>query len=261
MIPSSLTISKQHFHKNKKSMNKRNIVALIVLSSSLLLSACSTLTCNQKNEFKNDSSEKISRFFFKINSNIDNFVFVPIVSYYNLIIPEPIRDCVHNALDNTNNINSALNSILQGNCHDAINTLGRFMFNTTMGIGGCFDVASKNGAIKIQNDFGTTLAVWGVKSGPYIVLPLIGPSNLRDSAGVFFDLLSSPINIIPCSKSCKIGFSSLLALDSRANILYATDLLNNIAIDPYTLIKDSYMGKRNIINKCADDINWPDYEN
>ncbi|AGF48061.1 lipoprotein [Candidatus Kinetoplastibacterium oncopeltii TCC290E] len=242
-------------------MNKRNISALIVLSFSLLLSACSTVTFNQKNEFKYESSEKINRFFFKINQNVDNFVFIPIVSYYNLIIPEAIRDCMHNALDNTNNINSAFNSILQGNCHDAINTLGRFMFNTTMGICGCFDVASKNGLEKIQNDFGTTLAVWGVKTGPYIVLPLIGPSNLRDSAGVFFDLLSNPINILPCGTSCKISFASLLALDSRANLLYATDLLNNIAIDPYTLIRDSYMGKRTMINKYADDTDVPDYEN
>ncbi|AGF48755.1 MlaA family lipoprotein [Candidatus Kinetoplastidibacterium galati] len=240
-------------------MNKRNLFAIIVISFSLMLSACSTLNFNKKMNLKITIQKKISR-FFKINQSIDNLVFIPIVGCYNLVIPEYVRDCIHNALDNTNNINSAFNSILQGNCHDAINTLGRFMFNTTMGIGGCFDVASKSGAMKIQNDFGTTLAVWGVKPGPYIVLPLIGPSNLRDSAGTLFDILSSPVNIIPCSKSCKIGFASLLALDSRADLLYATDLLNNIAIDQYTLTRDSYMGKRTIIDQCADDINVPYYE-
>ncbi|AFZ83384.1 lipoprotein [Candidatus Kinetoplastibacterium blastocrithidii TCC012E] len=248
------------FIQNKNSTNSINVFALIIIFSCFILSACSAFSHNQKNEFKADYAEKTNRVFFKINQDIDNSVLIPLANCYRLIIPETIRDCIHNALDNADSITSALNSILQGNCHDAINTLGRFMFNTTMGIGGCFDVASKTGAMRIPNDFGTTLAIWGIKPGPYIVLPLIGPSNLRDSIGSFCDLLSSPVKIIPCSRYCKIGFASLVILDARMNLLYATDLLNTIAIDPYTLTRDSYMGKRAIANQDKDDTRVPDYE-
>ena len=110
-------------------------------------------------------------------------VFKPVAQAYTYVTPQPVRSCVHNIFSNVGDLWSGANSMLQGRGHDFVNTLGRFLFNTTMGVGGCFDVASANGARKIPNDFGTTLGVWGIGQGPYLVLPFFGSSTIRDGVG------------------------------------------------------------------------------
>src|SRR5690606_27500949 len=102
---------------------------------------------------------------------------------YDYVMPDPAQSCIHNMFSNVSDVWAAFNSMLQGRGHDFINGLGRFMLNTTMGVAGCFDIATANGARKIPNDFGTTLGVWGFGQGPYVVLPLLGSSTVRDTFG------------------------------------------------------------------------------
>src|SRR5690606_3558027 len=96
------------------------------------------------------------------------------------LTPEPARNCIHNIFANMADLWASVNSFLQGRGHDGVNMLGRVLFNTTMGLGGCIDVASKTGSQRIANDFGVTLGVWGFDSGPYVVLPFLGSSSVRD---------------------------------------------------------------------------------
>ncbi len=206
-----------------------------------------------------------------VNYNIDRALFRPVASAYTALTPQPARTCIHNMFNNVGDIWSATNSFLQGRPHDFFNTLGRVLFNSTMGLGGCFDVASKNGSRRISNDFGTTLGVWGFPTGPYVVLPLIGPSTVRDTASLATVALDvegfSRVAPITAIKNVPVR-NSILALylvDVRANLLDADDLVSDVALDRYSFIRDAYLQRRNAMvegrrqGSSPDDLALPDY--
>src|SRR5690606_25957111 len=126
-----------------------------------------------------DPWEGFNRSVYKFNDTVDRAFLRPVAELYTFATPAPARTCINNIFSNLGDLWSAANSFLQGRGHDFVNTIGRFLFNTTMGVGGCFDVASANGARRIRNDFGVTLGVWGVGPGPYLVLPFLGASSVR----------------------------------------------------------------------------------
>lgn len=134
-----------------------------VAAAGALMAGCAA----PKNPDPRDPWEGFNRGVYKFNDSVDRVVFKPVAQAYTYVTPQPVRSCVHNIFSNVGDLWSGANSMLQGRGHDFVNTLGRFLFNTTMGVGGCFDVASANGARKIPNDFGTTLGVWGIGQGPY----------------------------------------------------------------------------------------------
>lgn len=219
-----------------------------------------------------DPWESYNRTMDTINYNIDHALLRPVASAYEALTPKPARTCVANIFNNMGDVWSATNSFLQGRPHDFFNTLGRVLFNTTMGIGGCFDVASKNGSKRIPNDFGTTLGVWGIGSGPYVVLPLLGPSTLRDTTAMAGTTAIGFGKTTPISSLKNVPVrNSILGLyfvDVRTGLLDAEDLVNNIALDRYSFIRDGYLQRRqSLINSKLRDpfddsygSDLPDYE-
>ena len=219
----------------------------------------------------NDPLERYNRTMDKINYNVDQALILPIANTYKALTPQPARTCISNMFNNMGDVWSAANSFLQGRPHDFFNTLGRVLFNSTMGIGGCFDVASKNGSKRINNDLGITLGVWGVGSGPYVILPMMGPSTMRDGvarvggfAAGFSD--STPIMAI---KNVRVRNSvmGLYFVDLRTGLMDAESLVNDIAIDRYSFVRDAYLQRRQSLLesklRAPDDTSYgalPDYE-
>lgn len=212
----------------------------------------------------NDPWESYNRTMYKINDNVDRAVIRPIASTYKAITPKPARTCISNMFHNVEDVWSAANSFLQGRPHDFFNTLGRVLFNTTMGIGGCFDVASKNGAQRIPNDLGTTLGVWGIGSGPYVILPILGPSTVRDGTALAGGLAAGFSQTSPITSIKNIPVrNSILGLyfvDVRSGLLDTEELVNDIALDRYSFIRDAYLQRRqSLVNSKLRDPNDDSY--
>lgn len=214
-----------------------------------------------------DPWEGFNRGVYKFNDTVDRAVFKPVAQAYTYVTPEPVRSCVHNIFSNVGDLWSGTNSFLQGRGHDFVNTLGRFLFNTTMGVGGCFDVASANGARKIPNDFGTTLCVWGFSQGPYLVLPFFGSASVRDGVGLVGDWQGrmhgymgvSAIDNVPLRNS----LWGLEVVDTRASLLNATDTIDRVALDPYSFVRDAYLQRRAAMvngQRVDDESSLPNYE-
>lgn len=214
-----------------------------------------------------DPWEGFNRGVYKFNDTVDRAVFKPVAQAYTYVTPEPVRSCVHNIFSNVGDLWSGTNSFLQGRGHDFVNTLGRFLFNTTMGVGGCFDVASANGARKIPNDFGTTLGVWGFSQGPYLVLPFFGSASVRDGVGLVGDWQGrmhgymgvSAIDNVPLRNS----LWGLEVVDTRASLLNATDTIDRVALDPYSFVRDAYLQRRAAMvngQRVDDESSLPNYE-
>lgn len=233
-----------------------------------LVTGCATVSSPNPD----DPWERYNRSMDKINYNVDQALIRPIANTYKTLTPQPARTCISNMFRNLGDVWSATNSFIQGRPHDFANTLGRVLFNTTMGVGGCFDVASKNGATRIPNDFGTTLGVWGISAGPYVVLPLIGPSTVRDTAalGTTLAVGFSENTPVISLKNVRVRNAVLgvYFVDLRAGLLDAEELVNDIALDRYSFIRDAYLQRRqSLVNsKLRDPLDdgygdsLPDYE-
>lgn len=213
-----------------------------VAAATALLAGCAA----PQNPDPRDPWEGFNRGVYKFNDTVDRALFKPVAQAYTYVTPQPVRDCVHNMFSNVNDIWAGTNSMLQGRGHDFINTLGRFLFNTTMGVGGCFDVASANGARKIPNDFGVTLGVWGIGSGPYLVLPIYGSSTIRDGVGLAGDWQASQFVSVGAIDNIRLRNSlwGLQVVDTRASLLDVTDTVDRVALDPYSFVRDAYLQRR-----------------
>jgi phospholipid-binding lipoprotein MlaA len=195
-----------------------------------------------------DPWESYNRGMYRFNDAVDRAVLKPVATGYETVMPQPARTCIHNIFGNLGDVWSGVNSLLQGRGRDFVDTFGRVLFNTTAGVGGCIDVASMHGARKIPNDFGMTLGVWGFGSGPYVVLPFLGSSTVRDGVGTGIALASPAtptaaifsIDDVPVRNSL-IG---LYIVDMRANLLEADRLVDKIAIDKYSFLRDAYLQRR-----------------
>lgn len=224
---------------------KQTQIRLLGLGSALaLLAGCASV----KNPTPGDPLEGYNRSMFAFNDAVDRNLLTPVAKGYQAVVPSPVRTCVTNIFNNFGDIWSGINSFLQGRGLDSVNTFGRVLFNSTMGLGGCIDVASMKGAPRIQNDFGTTLGVWGFGQGPYLVLPLLGPSTIRDTAGTVGDgfggsaVYANPgaINDVPVRNT----IWGISVVNSRANLLNASDLLDDVALDKYSFLRDAYLQRR-----------------
>jgi len=195
-----------------------------------------------------DPWESYNRGMFQFNDTVDKALLKPIATGYRQLTPEPARTCIHNIFNNLGDAWSAINSFLQGRGHDGINMLGRVLFNSTMGLGGCIDVASMNGAKRISTDFGVTLGVWGLDAGPYVVLPFLGSSTVRDTAASASTLAAGVSSYTPIMEIDNVpvrnSILGLAAVDLRASLLDADDLVNRIALDRYSFIRDAYLQRR-----------------
>lgn len=187
----------------------------------------------------------MNRAVFTFNENADEYVIKPVAEAYQFVLPDFVRTGVTNFFSNIGDVFVAVNNLLQGKPGNAANDIGRFLVNSTIGILGLFDVATEAGLEKNKEDFGQTLGVWGVPSGPYVVLPLFGPSSVRDTAGLALDIKTDFIlNSNQLNHDQKVGSTVLRVVNQRANLLDASQLLEDAAFDKYSFLRDSYLQRR-----------------
>jgi phospholipid-binding lipoprotein MlaA len=234
-------------------MNKNTFTRIFaVTAAGLTLAGCAVQHPDPR-----DPWEGFNRGVYTFNDKVDRAVLRPIAVGYTTVTPQPVQSCIHNVFNNVGDIWAAANSMMQGRGHDFVNTLGRFLFNTTLGVGGCFDVATANGANRIPNDFGTTLGVWGFGQGPYVVLPLWGSSTVRDGVGLVGDFTGNQWTSVGAIDNVPLRNSlyGLEVVDKRASLLDASNTVDRVALDPYSFVRDAYLQRRDamVLGKKAND--------
>lgn len=205
----------------------------------LALSGCAS----GPNANPRDPLEPLNRQVTAFNDAVDGAVLKPVATVYRDITPYPVRTGVNNFFENLRDVWSFINAALQLRPREAAENFLRFNVNTVFGVAGVFDVASEMGLERTRLDFGQTLGRWGVPSGPYLVLPIFGPSTLRDTAG--FSIESSGDLVQGISDiSTRNSLYALRAVEIRANLLRATTLLEGAALDKYSFTRDLYLQRR-----------------
>ncbi|RYH22445.1 MAG: VacJ family lipoprotein [Alcaligenaceae bacterium] len=190
-----------------------------------------------------DPFEPINRTVYNFNDGVDRAVLKPVATVYRDVTPQLVRTGVTNFFGNLGDLVSLLNNALQGKPVETTDTLFRLTTNTVFGLGGIFDVATDLGIERHKEDFGQTLGTWGVGSGPYVVLPLLGPSTVRDTAGTVVD---SQVDVVTQANDVSVRNSAtvLRVVNLRANLLAAGDLLEQSALDKYSFTRDVYLQRR-----------------
>ena len=224
-------------------LNKK-LINILMCMGIALMAGCAT-TQQTERVAKIDPFESVNRAVFTFNENADEYVIKPVAEAYQFVLPDFVRTGVTNFFSNIGDVFVAVNNLLQGKPGNAANDIGRFLVNSTIGILGLFDVATDAGLEKNKEDFGQTLGVWGVPSGPYVVLPLFGPSSVRDTAGLALDIKTDFIlNSNQLNHDQKVGSTVLRVVNQRANLLDASQLLEDAAFDKYSFLRDSYLQRR-----------------
>jgi len=197
----------------------------------------------------NDPLEPTNRVFYEINDGIDTVVMRPLAQGYRAVVPEPVRQGVHNLLTNMGTPVVFANDLLQNKPTRAGDSFMRFLINTTIGVGGIIDVAKDLGYPYHDTGFGTTLALWGANEGPFLFLPVLGPSNPRDLMGFGVDMVTDPWFWVGNGGLGKKIFDwsrmGLSALDARSRFLDDVDNIKKTALDPYATFRSLYRQRRN----------------
>ncbi|WP_423198870.1 MULTISPECIES: MlaA family lipoprotein [unclassified Cupriavidus] len=238
-MPALSTLHRQSPRSPQSSpLSPRYRLAGALTAAALLASGCATGP--QANP--DDPLEPMNRVVFKANDTLDEYVAVPLAKGYQKVTPEPARIAVSNFFSNFADVGNFVNNVLQGKGVEATETLMRVAINTVLGIGGLIDIATPAGLTKHSQDFGLTLGVWGVPAGPYLVLPVFGPSSFRDGVGVGASIYLDPAHYFdPAWRNSMFGVN---VVSTRANLLGATDLLSQAALDKYAFVRDAYRQRR-----------------
>ena len=223
---------------------------LAMLLGVMLLVTAGCASTNQNtavapDENVNDPFESVNRFVFDVNDTIDQFLIRPIAVAYRDYVPEFTQDMVRSFLRNARSPVTFANQVLQGDFEGAGNVAARFFVNSILGVGGLVDIANYNGqGIPYEaEDFGQTLAVWGIGEGPYLVLPILGPSNPRDALGFLVDTLADPIGIVMSNNDLNefnYTRTGLTIVDARAQAIDGLDELRASSVDYYAALRSVY---------------------
>ena len=235
---------------------------LMALMAGFMLSACATAGNGPDSVY--DPIEPVNREIFAFNDAVDEAVLEPVSEVYRDTMPEAIRTGIGNILRNLRTPIIVGNQILQGDFEGAGNAIVRFVTNTLGGLGGFLDPAAENGFEFEDEDFGQTLAVWGIGDGPYLVLPLLGPSNLRDTVGFVVDSIADPIGIFADNQHVGAEFTisetSAGALTARTEALEPVREIKASSVDYYASLRNLYNQRRDsLINDGAVTIDIPDF--
>ncbi len=225
----------------------RPLLLMIALVSSTLLAGCAVPPPGNDPEaiaeFKenNDPLEPANRFFYQVNDALDTVLMKPVATIYRGVVPKPVRSVVHNVLNHIATPVVLINDILQGDKDRAGATISRFIVNSTLGLGGVFDMASDLSIPRHDADFGMTLAVWGAPEGAYLFLPILGPSNPRDGIGFAVDTFGlDPLGWVgrgAAVHDLRRARTGISAVDARAEYLDAFDEVKAQALDPYATVR------------------------
>jgi phospholipid-binding lipoprotein MlaA len=213
----------------------KSVVRTGVLAVSLALAGCAT--ANPKDPF-----EKFNRAMFTFNDTVDQAALKPAAEAYRTL-PSFVQTGVGNFFGNLGDAWTAANNLLQGKMADGMSDVMRFTFNSTFGLFGVLDIASEAGLPKHKEDFGQTLGKWGVAAGPYIVLPLLGPSTVRDTLATPVDIAGDPWDYARPINARNFGYVARV-VDQRAAVLDATNLIEEAALDRYAFVRDAYVQRR-----------------
>ncbi|MCM2343144.1 MAG: VacJ family lipoprotein [Alphaproteobacteria bacterium] len=221
---------------------------MIMAAMALSLGACSTTPSSEADLGEvYDPMEGFNRGMFAFNDAIDTIVFEPVAMGYRFIAPQPVRTGVRNFLRNLKSPTQIANQTLQGDLGGAANDVGRFVVNSTVGVLGFVDVAAMMGLPYEQEDFGQTLGVWGIGHGPYLVLPLMGPSSLRDASGLLVDGYADPLRIYLYNTNQEEWHYARIAataISTREELLDVLDDLQKNSFDYYAAMRSAYVQRR-----------------
>tara|TARA_A100001035_G_scaffold277313_1_gene273897 strand:- start:609 stop:1370 length:762 start_codon:yes stop_codon:yes gene_type:complete len=194
-----------------------------------------------------DPLEPMNRVIFNFNEVVDDNILEPIAKGYRYVTPDPVENSVTNFFNNLGEINTIVNSALQMKLDKTVSSSSRLVINSTVGVLGLFDVASSLGIPRHKEDFGQTLGFYGIPSGPYLVLPFFGPSSFRDAPGFYADVMIEK-NISPVYTETHHEERQVIqatnVIDTRANLLKATKILDTAAKDKYIFLRESYLQRR-----------------
>jgi phospholipid-binding lipoprotein MlaA len=210
---------------------------LALVAAGVLVTGCAT------GPTREDPFEPMNRVSYRVHKAIDTTVVKPIAQAYVDVTPKPIRQAVSNFFGNIDDMFSFVNDVLQGKPDKAGHDLGRVITNTGFGVLGLIDIASDAGVPKGGEDFGQTFAVWGIDQGPYLFIPLFGPTTARDGTGWLIRAYATPIAHID-DAGARDFLLGLNLLDLRASALQTESLVNEAALDPYTFIRRAYLQRR-----------------
>lgn len=222
------------------------------LMLALPLGACAT-SQNPQDGYKStvsDPIEPVNRAIFAFNDVFDRFLFEPVAKIYDAVFPGFVKNSVQSFMRNLRTPWILANNLLQGDINDAGVSAARFVINSTVGIAGLIDVAAKQGLPYEDEDFGQTLAVWGVGDGMYIVLPILGPSNARDTVGKVADYLADPLRIWAHNTDNDWVYytrGAVEAIDNRARAIKAIDDLRRNSLDYYAAMRSAYTQRRHAL--------------
>jgi phospholipid-binding lipoprotein MlaA len=247
----------------KKKLRFMSLILMAV--TALSVSGCST-TGNHAygvNGEIHDPLEKVNRATFAFNDTLDQVILEPVTRGYKAVTPDFVREGLHNFLINLKSPITFANQLLQGDLEGAGNVLLRTTVNTFTGFGGLMDVAANEGIEYEPEDFGQTLAVWGVGHGPYLVLPIMGPSSFRDATGIVVDTIADPLRLYLFNTNQEDWYYARVvaaSLDKRESLLDALDDLRKNSLDYYASIRSAYYQKRQtmINDESPDAMNGPD---
>ena len=207
------------------------------------LVGCATIPPDSGNDPR-DPYETFNRHVNEFNDQVDRAVLKPVAQAYTAVLPQGVRDCINNIFANIADVPIALNNLLQGKPAEAVSDVCRVAVNSTVGLLGCFDVASRMGLEKHNEDFGQTLGRWGMEPGPYLVLPLFGPSTIRDTLGRTVDTTyTDPVGYVDNIR-VRNSLIGTRVVDTRASLLDAEKLLEQAALDRYLFIRNAYLQRR-----------------
>jgi phospholipid-binding lipoprotein MlaA len=232
-----------------------------MLSSLLLLQGCATLDGPPNPD---DPLERFNRSMYAFNDTVDQYVMKPVAKGYNAVMPDVVNTGVTNFFNNIDDIVVFFNDLLQLKFAQAVHKSARIVFNTTFGLLGFFDVATSFGLEKHDEDFGQTLGYWGVGSGPYLVLPFLGPSTVRDAPALPVDWYAFDPVFKNRTTRTTLSLLAVKYTDKRADLLKASSIIDETAIDPYAFIRDAYMQRRKYLvndGKAPDQFNEDDLFN
>jgi phospholipid-binding lipoprotein MlaA len=225
-------------NKRHSGNNKTVKTSFALLIGVLLLSGCATTDLKQGTASKVDPYEDINRGVFTFNDTVDTYVAKPISDTYKWVTPQFLQTGIFNFFNNLKNVDIIINDVLQAKFAQGAEDTGRLLVNSTLGLGGLVDAAQDLGLKQNDEDFEQTLAVWGLPQGPYLILPLLGPTTVRGIPGAIFDTATNPSSYV----GAPIQLVSLL--NSRANAQTSLDVVKEGALDPYVFIREGFLQTR-----------------
>ncbi|WP_158744379.1 VacJ family lipoprotein [Acidisphaera sp. L21] len=227
--------------------------SLLAVAAVWAVSACATkppasdAAATAEYRDNNDPLEPTNRVVYAFNDGLDTYVLAPVARAYRWALPDVVRQPIHNALLNMTTPVILINDVVQTKPRRAGDTFMRFVINTTAGVGGLFDVAAKVGYPYHDADFGETMALWGVPEGPFLFLPVFGPSNPRDAVGYGVDVAFDPLTYVPSGHGLRTFAAvrtGVAAVDARSQVLDEVDSVKKTALDPYATFRSLYRQNR-----------------